>query len=51
MIVPTATEVSAVSKAIDQLAAPNEEVASFWPGYIFAPKETHTRALKMTLAG
>jgi 4-amino-4-deoxy-L-arabinose transferase-like glycosyltransferase len=31
----TLAEVSAVSDAIDQLAAPNEEVASFWPGYIF----------------
>ena len=30
--------VSAVSQAIDQLAAPNEEIASYWPGYIFASK-------------
>ena len=28
-----------VSNAIDRLAAPNEVVASFWPGYIF---QTHT---------
>ena len=34
----TLEKVSAVSKAIDQLAAPNEEIASFWPGYIFASK-------------
>jgi hypothetical protein len=34
----TLDKVSAVSKAIDQLAAPNEEIASFWPGYIFASK-------------
>jgi len=34
----TLDNVSAVSKAIDQLAAPNEEIASFWPGYIFASK-------------
>jgi 4-amino-4-deoxy-L-arabinose transferase-like glycosyltransferase len=34
----TLYKVSAVSKAVDQLAAPNEEVASFWPGYIFASK-------------
>ena len=25
----------AVSKAIDQLAAPGEKVMSFWPGYVF----------------
>jgi 4-amino-4-deoxy-L-arabinose transferase-like glycosyltransferase len=30
--------VSAVSQAIDQLATPHEEIASFWPGYIFASK-------------
>jgi 4-amino-4-deoxy-L-arabinose transferase-like glycosyltransferase len=34
----TLTGVSAVSRAIDQLAAPNVEVASFWPGYIFSSK-------------
>ena len=34
----TLGKVSAVSRAIDQLAAPNEEIASFWPGYIFASK-------------
>jgi 4-amino-4-deoxy-L-arabinose transferase-like glycosyltransferase len=34
----TLTGVSAVSHAIDQLAAPNERVASFWPGYIFSSK-------------
>jgi hypothetical protein len=34
----TLDKVNAVSKAINQLAAPNEEVASFWPGYIFASK-------------
>jgi hypothetical protein len=28
--------VSTVSKAIDQLAGPREEIASFWPGYMFA---------------
>ena len=27
--------VRAVSKAIDDLSWPNEQVASFWPGYIF----------------
>lgn len=32
----TLDNVSAVSKAIDELVAPNEEIASFWPGYIFA---------------
>ncbi len=32
----TLDEVSAVSEAINQLAAPNEEIASLWPGYIFA---------------
>ncbi len=30
----TLQQVTAVSKAIDQLAAPGEKVASFWPGYI-----------------
>jgi hypothetical protein len=34
----TLDEVSAVSAAIDQLAEPNEKIASFWPGYIFASK-------------
>jgi hypothetical protein len=34
----TLDKVSAVSEAIDQLAAPNEEIASFWPGYIFSSK-------------
>jgi 4-amino-4-deoxy-L-arabinose transferase-like glycosyltransferase len=34
----TLDKVSAVSKAIDELAAPNEKIASFWPGYIFASK-------------
>ena len=34
----TLTRVSAVSRAIDELATPNEEVASFWPGYIFSSK-------------
>ena len=34
----TLEEVSAVSAAIDQLAAPNEKIASLWPGYIFASK-------------
>jgi dolichyl-phosphate-mannose-protein mannosyltransferase len=34
----TLDRVSAVSKAIDQLAAPDEKIASFWPGYIFASK-------------
>ncbi len=32
----TLRQVSAVSKAIDELAAPGEPVVSFWPGYIFA---------------
>jgi hypothetical protein len=27
-----------VSKAIDQFATPNEQVVSFWPGYIFSSK-------------
>src|SRR5271157_1553830 len=34
----TLDAVTAVSKAIDQVAAPNEEIAAFWPGYIFASK-------------
>jgi hypothetical protein len=34
----TLDDVSAVSAAIDQLAAPNEKIASFWPGYIFVSK-------------
>ena len=34
----TLDAVSAVSKAIDQVAAPNEEIAAFWPGYIFASR-------------
>jgi 4-amino-4-deoxy-L-arabinose transferase-like glycosyltransferase len=34
----TLDKVSAVSKAIDEVAAPKEEVASLWPGYIFASK-------------
>jgi hypothetical protein len=34
----TLDAVSAVSQAIDQVAAPNEEIASFWPGYVFASK-------------
>jgi hypothetical protein len=28
--------VSTVSKGIDQFAGPTEEIASFWPGYMFA---------------
>lgn len=32
----TLEQVTAVSKAIDQLTAPGEPVAAFWPGYIFA---------------
>ncbi len=32
----TLRNVMAVSEAIDQLAAPDEEVVSFWPGYIVA---------------
>jgi hypothetical protein len=32
----TLQSVTAVSKAIDQFAWPGEQVASFWPGYIFA---------------
>lgn len=32
----TLDEVSAVSKAIDEVSAPNEKIASIWPGYIFA---------------
>jgi len=31
----TLDRVSAVSRAIDQVALPKEEIASFWPGYIF----------------
>ena len=34
----TVDEVSAVSAAIDQMVEPNEKIASFWPGYIFASK-------------
>jgi 4-amino-4-deoxy-L-arabinose transferase-like glycosyltransferase len=34
----TLEKVSAVSHVIDQLAAPNEKIASFWPGYIFVSK-------------
>ncbi len=34
----TLDAVTAVSKAIDQVAAPHEEIASFWPGFIFASK-------------
>jgi len=32
----TLQQVSAVSQAIDELTVPGEQVASFWPGYIFA---------------
>ena len=32
----TLDAVTAVSKAIDDAAVPHEQVASFWPGYIFA---------------
>jgi hypothetical protein len=32
----TLQQVTAVSKALDQIAAPGEKVVSFWPGYIFA---------------
>jgi hypothetical protein len=31
----TLKQVTTVSEAIDQLAAPGEKVASFWPGYLF----------------
>ena len=34
----TLDRASAVSQAIDQLVAPHEEIASFWPGYVFASK-------------
>jgi len=34
----TLQQVTAVSKAIDQLASPGEKVVSFWPGYIFASR-------------
>ena len=34
----TLDRVSTVSKAVDQLAAPDDEIASFWPGYAFASK-------------
>jgi hypothetical protein len=34
----TLDDVSAVSAAIDQLAEPNEKIASFWPGYILVSK-------------
>ncbi len=32
----TLQAVTAVSTALDQIASPGQEVASFWPGYIFA---------------
>jgi 4-amino-4-deoxy-L-arabinose transferase-like glycosyltransferase len=32
----TLQRVTAVSEAVDQVASPGEEVASFWPGYVFA---------------
>jgi hypothetical protein len=32
----TLKEVTAVSRAVDEMTAPGEEVASFWPGYIFS---------------
>jgi 4-amino-4-deoxy-L-arabinose transferase-like glycosyltransferase len=32
----TLDEVTAVSRAIDRLASPGEEVVSYWPGYLFA---------------
>lgn len=32
----TLDAVTKVSRAIDQLAAPHEQIAAFWPGYIFA---------------
>ena len=34
----TLDRVTEVSKAIDHLATPHEEIGSFWPGYIFASK-------------
>jgi len=34
----TLQRVREVSGAIDELALPNEEIASFWPGYIFQSK-------------
>ncbi len=34
----TLQRVREVSKAIDQVAAPGEAIASFWPGYIFESK-------------
>ena len=34
----TLDKVTEVSREIDQLARPKEEVGSFWPGYIFASK-------------
>ncbi len=34
----TLQRVREVSAAIDELAQPNEEIASFWPGYIFESK-------------
>jgi len=36
----TLERVREVSKAIDQVAAPGEAIASFWPGYIFESKAT-----------
>jgi len=36
-------QVLAVSRAVDQIAAPGETVASFWPGYIF---QTHAEPLR-----
>ncbi|HEX3941193.1 MAG TPA: glycosyltransferase family 39 protein [Acidobacteriaceae bacterium] len=34
----TLANASAVSRAIDELAAPKEQIASFWPGYVAASK-------------
>lgn len=34
----TMSHVVAVSVAIDQVALPGEQIASFWPGYVFAPR-------------
>ena len=36
----TLERVREVSRAIDQVAAPEERIASFWPGYIFESKAT-----------
>jgi 4-amino-4-deoxy-L-arabinose transferase-like glycosyltransferase len=43
--------VSTVSKTIDQLTAQKEQIASFWPGYIFATKATPYPGLENDFGG